>query len=123
MVVSVLFWQSGIMPNQALLQTLIIGIITYFFYRKMLASWSKKQSPVTFSPEGDWLETSKGEQISWLMTDKSRGSSLVLFVHLISPINTRHKKWCLIYKDQVTDRDFSRLSRAVVYQQQSAGKN
>ena len=123
LLLSVLYWQSDIIPNQLLLQTVTIGIITYFLFRLVVSNWRKEQSPVTFSLLGDWLETSKGRQVAWIISNKSRVSSFLLFVHLISPINSRHSKWCLIYKDQVTERDFSRLSRAVIYQQQTTGKD
>ena len=89
----------------------------------VLSNWRKSKVPVTFSLLGDWLETSKDKQVAWVITDKSRVSSLLLFVHLISPVNSRRSKWCLIFKDQVTERDFRRLSRAVIYQQQTVGKN
>jgi hypothetical protein len=98
-------------------------MITCFLIKSLLRNWRKKQSPVTFSLLGDWLEVSKKKQVAWVISDKSRISSILLFVHLISPINSRHSKWCLIYKDQVTERDFRRLSRAVIYQQQTAGKD
>jgi hypothetical protein len=123
LVLSVLYWQSDFIPNQVLLQTLIVAIITYCLFMAVLSNWRRKQSPVTFSLLGDWLETSKDKQVAWAITDKSRVSSLLLFVHLISPVNSRRSKWRLIFKDQVTERDFRRLSRAVIYQQQTVGKN
>lgn len=123
LVLSVLCWQSDIIPNQVLLQTLIVAIITYCLFRAVLRNWREKQSPVIFSQLGDWLETREDRQVAWAITNKSRVSSLLLFVHLISPVNSRRSKWCLIYKDQVTERDFRRLSRAVIYQQQTAGKD
>ncbi|WP_293751691.1 protein YgfX [uncultured Paraglaciecola sp.] len=123
LVLSVVYWQSNIILNQVLLQTLVISIISYFLFRAVLSNYRRKLSPVTFSLLGDWLETSKHKQVAWEITDKSRVSSLLLFVHLISPVNCRRSKWCLIYRDQVTERDFRRLSRAVIYQQQIAGKD
>lgn len=123
LLLSVLYWQSDIIPYQRLLQTATIAIITYFLFRAVLFNWRKEQSPVSFSLLGDWLETSKDRQVAWIITNKSRVSSLLLFVHLISPVNSRHSKWCLIFKDQVTERDFRRLSRAIIYQQQTVGND
>ncbi len=83
-------------------------------------NWQKIQEPVIFSEHGEWLETDIIGQVSWKITDKSRVSSLLLFIHLISPVNARRCKWCLIYRDQLTEQDFRRLCRAVIYQQQVA---
>ncbi len=123
LVLSVLNWQSESMRYQFLLQTLVLSTMTFFVFRAVLHSRRQTQAPVIFSQRGEWLETNVDGQISWKITEKSRTTSLLLFIHLSSPVNARHSKWCLIYKDQVTERDFRRLCRAIIYQQQTAGKD
>ena len=123
LVLSVISWQIEVMQYQFLLQALVVSIITYFFFRAVINGRHQAQTPVIVSQSGDWVETNTGEQTSWKITDKSRVSSLLLFIHLISPVNVRLSKWCLIYKDQVTEQDFRRLCRAVIYQQQTPGKD
>ena len=123
LVLSVISWQIEVMQYQFLLQALVVSIITYFFFRAVINGRHQTQAPVIVSQSGDWVETNTGEQTSWKITDKSRVSSLLLFIHLISPVNVRLSKWCLIYKDQVTEQDFRRLCRAVIYQQQTPGKD
>jgi hypothetical protein len=122
LVLSVLNWQSEIIKYQFLLETSVVSIITFFVFRAILHSRGQTQTPVIFSLSGEWLETNIDGQIGWKITDKSRVSNLLLFIHLISPVNASHSKWCLIYKDQVTVRDFRRLCCAVIYQQQTTGK-
>jgi hypothetical protein len=99
----------------------ILGIIL-FFLKTIFNSRKKKQPPVIFSQGGEWLEVFEDEQLGWRITAKSRVSSFLIFIHLISSLNSRHSKWCLIYKDQVTKRDFRRLCRAVIYQQHTSDK-
>jgi hypothetical protein len=118
LVLSVLIWQYAVVQYQFLLQILLIFIIISFVFRTLLLSWRQTKAPVIFSVRGDWLESNIDGQVVWKMTNKSRITSIVLFVHLICPLNTRHSKWSLIYKDQVNKRDFRRLCRAVIYQQQ-----
>lgn len=122
LVLSVLNWQTEFIQYQLLLEILIVFVITFFVFRAVLLSRGQTQPPVVFSLSGEWLETNIDGQVGWKITARSRVSSLVLFVHLISPINARHSKWCLIYRDQVTERDFRRLCCAVNYQQHTAGK-
>lgn len=122
LVLSVVSWQSDIIQYQTLLQILVVVIITFFLFRAILHS-RQKQVPVLFSQSGEWLETNIDGQVGWKITNKSRVSSFLLFIHLISPLNSRHSKWCVIYKDQVTEQNFRRLCRAVLYQQQNVGKN
>tara|TARA_R110002153_G_scaffold53487_1_gene149111 strand:+ start:2233 stop:2679 length:447 start_codon:yes stop_codon:yes gene_type:complete len=121
LVLSVLNWQSEIIQYQFFLEILIVCIISIFIFRAVLHNRRQTLSPIILSLQGEWLETNINEQISWKITSRSRVSSLVLFIHLISPINARHSKWCLIYRDQVTERDFRRLCCAVIYQQQTTG--
>ena len=111
------------MQYQVLLQILVITIITFFVFKVILYNWRQIHVPVVFSLHGEWLETNREGQVGRKITDKSRVSGLLLFIHLISPVNARHAKWCLIYQDQVTERDYRRLCCAIIYQQQAAGKN
>jgi hypothetical protein len=122
-VLSVVSWQIEVMQYQFLLQALVVSLITFLIFRAILNARHHTLTPVIVSLSGDWLETNTGAQISWKITDKSRVSSLLLFIHLISPVNARLSKWCLIYKDQVTERDFRHLCRTVIYQQHTAGKD
>ena len=89
----------------------------------LLLSSHETHSPVIFSERGEWMETNIDGQVSWKITDKSRVSSFLIFVHLISPVNYRNSKWCLVFKDQVSEQDYRRICRAVIYQQQTIGKN
>nr|WP_297819540.1 protein YgfX [uncultured Paraglaciecola sp.] len=68
------------------------------------------------------MEVFEDEQLGWRITAKSRVSSFLIFIHLISSLNSRYSKWCFIYKDQVIKRDFRRLCRAVIYQQHTSDK-
>ena len=123
LVLSVLNWQSEIIKYQIFLQILVVFTVTVLVFRSILNSRHHAQLSVILSLRGEWLETNKDKQTSWIITDKSRTSSILLFIHLISPINTLNSKWCLIYKDQVSEQDFRRLCRAVIYQQQTSGKD
>jgi hypothetical protein len=116
-VLSVLCWQSDVVDYQSLLQSSIIGIITYFIIKIILRSRSQTQASAIFSQNGEWLEINKDEQVSWTITNKSRISRFLLFIHLISPVNVRQSKWSLVYIDQVTERDFRRLCRAIIFKQ------
>jgi hypothetical protein len=107
---------------QVLLQILVGAIITIFVFKDILHS-RQTQAPILISQSGEWLETNVEGQVGWKITNKSRVSSFLLFIHLISPLNSRHSKWCLIYKDQVTEQNFRRLCRVVLYQQQNVREN
>jgi hypothetical protein len=122
LVLSVLNWQSESIPYQFQLQVLAVIIITFLVFKAVFYSKHQKQTSIIFSQGGEWLETTIDVQVAWNITDKSRVSSFLIFIHLISPLNSQHSKWCLIYKDQINKRDFRRLCRAVIYQQQCAEK-
>ena len=123
LVFSVFNWQSEIIPYQLLLQVFVASIISFFVFKALLLKLTHKQASVIFSKHGQWLESNAQGQVAWKISDKSRVSTLVLFIHLICSNNSRQSKWCLVYSDQVTERDFRRLCRAVIYQQQSGEKS
>ena len=123
LVMSILNWQFDVYEYQVLLQLLIIFIISFLVFRTVFYSKGQAKTSAIISHSGEWLETHVDGQIGWKITDRSRVSSLLLFIHLISPVNARHSKWYLIYKDEVTDQDFRRICRAILYQQQNAGEN
>jgi hypothetical protein len=123
LVLSILNWQSKSIQYQFQLQILALAIITFFVFKVVFYSKHQKQPIVIFSQGGEWLEINIDGQIAWRITDKSRVSALLIFIHLISPLNIQNSKWCIIYKDQTTKRDFRRLCRVVIYQQQNARKD
>ncbi|MEP1447065.1 MAG: protein YgfX [Paraglaciecola sp.] len=122
LVVSILIWQPAVIPFQFFLEVLIVTCITFLIFTTVFYNMRQKHAPVTFSSKGEWSETNIDGQVSWKITEKSRVTSFLLFVHLISPINPKRSKWCLVCKDQVTERDFRRLCCAVIYQQQNPRK-
>jgi hypothetical protein len=120
---TVVCWQPEIFKFEFLLQSLVVCLVLISFFKTPLIDYHRTHNPVIFSERGEWTETNIDDQISWKITDKSRVSIFLVFIHLVSPVNYRNSKWRLVYKDQVDERDYRRLCRAIIYQQQSNGKN
>jgi hypothetical protein len=120
LVLSVLYWQSEIVQYEFIFQIIVLSIVTILMFKSILHSKRKKRLPTIFSVEGEWIESNIYSQVSWKITDKSRVSQLILFINLISPLNTHKSKWYLLFKDQINECDFRRISRAIVYQQQKS---
>lgn len=120
---TVLAWQPEVFKYSFLLQALFIFIVIVYFFKVILFRSYGNHVPVIFSECGEWMETDLDKQISWKVTDKSRASGFLIFIHLSSAANHCHSKWCLVYKDQVSEKDYRRICRAVMYQQQAFRKN
>ncbi len=123
LILTVVCWQPEIFKFEFLLQFLFVCLILISFFRTLLLDYHRTHNPVIFSERGEWTETNIDGQISWKITDKSRVSIFLVFVHLISPVNNHNSKWCLVFKDQVSEQDYRRICRAVIYQQRSTEKN
>ena len=123
LLLSVFTWQSQIMQYQLLIQLIVVFIISFYVFKASLISRRQTLSPVILSINGEWLETDVEGQVAWNITDKSRVSALLLFIHLVVSNNIHQSKWCLVYKDQVSERDFRRLCRAIIYQQHTGTKS
>jgi hypothetical protein len=123
LIFTMLNWQPDIFKYGFLLQILIISITIIYFLKRLLLSSHETHNSVILSERGEWMETNIDGQVSWKITDKSRVSIFLVFVHLISPVNNHNSKWCLVFKDQVSEQDYRRICRAVIYQQRSTEKN
>lgn len=127
---SVWTWQPEVLPFQWAIQSLFSVLLIYFGYAKFVDNKKHISPSITFTEQGQWLEligrTELGglkecgeeAQTSWLISHKSRITSLFLFVHVISALNPNRSKWVTIYKDQVSEHNYRRLCRAVIFQQQ-----
>lgn len=122
MILSVFHWQPDIVQFQVFLEILCVSIITIYAFKTVVLSRRQLHPTVTFSIDGEWMESNVDAQTGWVITDKSRVSSLLLFIHLTNPVSSSHSKWRLIYKDQVNERDYRRLCCAVNYQLQKIRK-
>ena len=123
LILTVVCWQPEIFKFEFLLQFLFVCLILISFFRTLLLDYHRTHNPVIFSERGEWTETNIDGQINWQITDKSRVRILLVFINMVSPVNSRNSKWRFVCKDQVNDRDYRRLCRTIVYQQQSIGKN
>lgn len=79
-------------------------------------------SIIIFSQQGEWLEIDGQQQASWQISKDSRVTSLLLFVHLVSSIDSKQSKRCLVFRDQLDERDYRRLCRSIYFQQQLTHK-
>ena len=120
LVLSVVAWQSNVFNYQGLLQALLIFVISVIASQSIRLSYKKVLPTVVFTELGDWLEIHGPTQENWKLTAGSRVTELVLFVHLVSPLNSKSSQWRLIFKDQTNEQDFRRLCRAIIFQQQNA---
>ncbi|MGS2721905.1 protein YgfX [Paraglaciecola aestuariivivens] len=118
LLLSIFSWHKQAIPGQFLLQLVLVLIISFFLLKKFYLEYKQGSKSIVFSQQGDWLESSEGQQISYWITSKSRVTSLVLFVHVESALDKKLNKWLLVFRDQLPERDFRRMCRAIFYQQQ-----
>lgn len=122
LVFSIFSWQANIIPLQILVQCFITLGVACLIFRHVIQCFKRQMPIIIFSQQGEWLEILGQQQTSWQISKDSRVTSLLLFVHLISTIDITQSKRCLVFRDQVEERDFRRLCRAIFYQQQLTHK-
>lgn len=74
---------------------------------------------VDLSDQGEWLYLGLERQSHWNITSKSRVTPWLLWIHLISSVDQQKAHWLIVFKDQVSERDYRRLCRAILLQQQN----
>lgn len=117
--VSPFHWQSHIVPFQWLIQTLFSLIILWLALTSLHEHVKSQPLTVDLSSDGEWYELSPIAQSHWRISLKSRISPWFLWIHLVSPINQQQAHWRVVYKDQVSELDYRRICRAILFQQQS----
>ncbi|MDU0354379.1 protein YgfX [Paraglaciecola aquimarina] len=108
-------WKAQILPFQWLIQSVLSILVCVHFFKWLKQQQAQKVSPVIFTVDGQWTEL---EHDSWLITQQSRISRFVLFINLSSVLNAAHSKWFVVYHDQVSEQEYRRLCRAIIFQQQ-----
>jgi hypothetical protein len=116
LLVSIWLWQPNLLPYQIVFQILFSFLLVFLYFQHNKRYQSQQFCPITLNEKGQWIELTQ-HQSSWQITQSSRMTRVLLFVHLQSALSQQHK-WILIFNDQVTDADYRRLCRAILYQQQ-----
>lgn len=115
---SLFHWQEAIFPYQQILQGLLALLILFFAYKTLNSAAKTLPFVITFNQQGEWSYLGKETAIQWQMTEKSRLTDWLLWIQLSSPIDTGQSHWVVVFKDQVSEADYRRLCRAILYQQQ-----
>ncbi|MCF2946542.1 hypothetical protein L0668_00335 [Paraglaciecola aquimarina] len=114
-------WKPDIMPFQWILQLVLSCGVLCIGVKKVLVQQTKLPLVISFTEKGEWLELTNTLQSSWLINHDSRIMGVILLLRVTSALNPSLGKWLIIYKDQVSEADFRRLCRAIIYQQQNLG--
>ena len=69
------------------------------------------------SQQGDWTYLSQQDNTSWQFSQRSRLTGWVLWIHISSKIGVGQSRWHWIFRDQVSEQDYRRLCRCILYQQ------
>ena len=120
---SVFHWQADIFPYQQLLQTCFALITLLLAYRNLQNAAKSLPFSISFSQQGEWNYLDKEMQFQWQITEKSKLSSWLVWLQLRSPVDPNQGHWLVIFKDQVSEADYRRLCRAILYQQQTKSNN
>ena len=122
---SVWIWQANVFDWQWVWQGAISILLLIYFYKHFRGYLDAQLPVVTFTEQGQWSEMDvqhQGHVSNWLLNKQSKITGYVLFLHLVSALNPRRSKWMFLYKDQVSEQDYRRICRAVIFQhQQSRG--
>jgi hypothetical protein len=116
---SVWLWQTNVLAFQLVIQVALSIFLIRFFYQHFIDYIRTPRPAVTFDQQGQWTEVIQGQGSSWRLTAHSRLTAGVLFVHLVSALDPKHCKWLLLFKDQLNQRDYRRVCRVIIYQQQT----
>ena len=88
-----------------------------------IQQWLKPQDEEVALVEetGLWTRLDAESSNAWKISGGSRVSSLMLWVELspLMPLDNEKSRWCWIFSDAVSKKDFRRLSRIIIRQQRS----
>lgn len=117
--VSVFCWQQDVVPYQMIVQILLVLIILWLAYKNFVKQTYTTNYSISLSQNTDWEYHSAVELSSWRVTEKSRITHFLLWIHLSSTLIPAKTQWVIIFRDQVSEENFRLLCRAVLFQQQT----
>lgn len=112
---SVLCWQDSVLPAQPFVQLFFITCIVLFGY-KHIAEVKNRFVPklVSLSDTGQWSTMLQQPAESWQIGKQSRISPVCLWIQLTDPVMSRKSYMMSIFRDQVDERDYRRISRIIL---------
>ncbi len=119
---SVFAWQPNVVRYQLLLQIAVWLAISVYCTKK----WRKIDRSawvVQVSYQGEWNFLDARQDANWWIGEESKMLDGLLWVQLI-PLLQRTQprassaRWCWIFKDSVSERDYRRLCRCILASQQ-----
>ncbi|MEP2652897.1 MAG: protein YgfX [Paraglaciecola sp.] len=122
-VASIFTWQSSLFKYQLVLQVFIAIAVLILALKSLHLHKLKRLPTIIFSEDGYWIETVRGGQVNFRLSAQSRVTGVLLFINIISPLTPDKSQWRLVYKDQVNERTFRRLCKAIIYKQQTVSRS
>ena len=118
MVLSLFSWQQDTFVYQLWIQVFGALVLMLLAFRALGESRrDNRLFVVIITEQGEWLYVDRSEQSSWQLTRHSRISSQVLWLHLEPKIAGSKPRWLWVFNDQVSEQDYRRLCRCILYQQ------
>jgi hypothetical protein len=119
--VSIFSWQANIILYQFWIQSSIAILVVAWAVFAVLHKGKYNQAFVALvSQRGDWTYLSQQDDTSWQFSQRSRLTSWVLWIHISSKIRVGQSRWHWVFRDQVSEQDYRRLCRCILYQQHKA---
>jgi uncharacterized membrane protein YeiB len=118
LLISVFSWQANIVVYQVWIQLFSAILVVMAAVVAFKNTDKYNQAFVALvSQQGDWTYLSQQNNTSWQLSQRSRLTSWILWIHISAKIGVGQSRWHWIFKDQVSERDYRRLCRCILYQQ------
>jgi hypothetical protein len=118
LVLSLFSWQQDTFVYQLWVQVFSALVLMLLALRAFgEAHRDNRLFVVVITEQGEWLYVEHAEQSSWQISERSRISSEVLWLHIEPKIAGSKARWLWVFNDQVSEQDYRRLCRCILYQQ------
>lgn len=117
---SVFQWQPAVLPLQSALQIGLSAVMFFSLIWLVIQFNRHATSRIMVLCESGQCELTHMQKYSqWIIASESRCSAWLLWLKLQSVSDPSDCFWLWLFRDQVTDDDFRRISRVVHRSQQS----
>jgi hypothetical protein len=121
LILSLFTWQQNTFTYQLWIQLSMALLVMLLAIRAIADTRRQNRMFVAVvSEQGEWVQIDKHHQSSWQVTDKSRVTSQVLWIHLLPKVGDGKPQWLWVFNDQVSEQDYRRLCRCIIYLQQTS---
>lgn len=116
LMMSIFTWQQHAFVHQLHVQLILTCLLGVLGWREVFKPQPSSPGIISVCERGSWLQLQPESSLSWQIDRRSLVSSWFVWLRLMPSFSPAKSKWKVVFRDQVSKRDYRRLCRIALRQ-------